>query len=101
MPASVTDAVLARVGRLSAECRAALEELSVVPSPVPVGPQHLALAEAEEAGVIVAGPHGLQFRHEIARRAVEQRPAGVEAAGVQRGRRAVLCGRRRTPTWRG
>ena len=73
VPASVTDAVLARVGRLSAECRAALEELSVVPSPVPVGPQHLALAEAEEAGVIVAGPHGLQFRHEIARRAVEQR----------------------------
>src|SRR3954447_26367571 len=73
VPASVTDAVLARVGRLSADCRAALEELAVVPSPVPVGPQHLALAEAEEAGVIVAGPHGLQFRHEIARRAVEQR----------------------------
>ena len=32
VPASVTDAVLARVGRLSADCRAALDQLSVVPS---------------------------------------------------------------------
>jgi len=72
VPASVTDAVLARVGRLSAPCREAVEALSVVPWPVPVRPEHEALAEAEAAGVIVAGDSGLRFRHEIARRAVEQ-----------------------------
>src|SRR4051812_16673748 len=71
VPASVTDAVLARVGRLSAACRDALDQLSVVPSPIDGDWLDLAaLAEAEVAGVVVDSP--LRFRHEIARRAVEQ-----------------------------
>jgi DNA-binding CsgD family transcriptional regulator/tetratricopeptide (TPR) repeat protein len=79
VPATVVDAVLARTARLSPRCRAALERLSVVPPPVSaglagalLGPEVEALAEAELAGVVAAGPDGLGFRHELARRALEQ-----------------------------
>src|SRR4051794_3634156 len=73
VPASVTDAVLARVGRLSPACRVALDQLSVVPSAISADWLDLAaLTEAEAAGVILDTPAGLRFRHEIARRAVEQ-----------------------------
>ena len=79
VPATVADAVLARVGRLDADCRAAVEQLSVVPTAVPLGlardllGRRLdALAPAEEHGVLQVRPDGLAFRHELARRAVEQ-----------------------------
>jgi DNA-binding CsgD family transcriptional regulator/tetratricopeptide (TPR) repeat protein len=79
VPASVVDAVLARVRRLGPESRAALEQLSVVPSHVEMplamallGSGLHALAEAEQAGVIEVRPDRLAFRHELARRAIEQ-----------------------------
>src|SRR3954469_1487422 len=75
VPASVADAVLARVSRLGDDCRAALDQLSVMPFAAGaglLGSRLEALAEAEAAGVVVSGPQGLAFRHEIARRAVEQ-----------------------------
>jgi DNA-binding CsgD family transcriptional regulator/tetratricopeptide (TPR) repeat protein len=78
VPASVVEAVLARVHRLSVDCRDALDQLSVVPSQVELdlaaallGPRVDALAEAELAGVIEVRPHSLAFRHELARRAIE------------------------------
>src|SRR5215207_1260948 len=78
VPASVVEAVLARVGRLGAECREALEQLSVVPSHVEselaaalLGRHVDALVEAERAGVLEVRPHALAFRHELARRASE------------------------------
>jgi len=75
VPASVLDAVTARIARLSPPCRAALDRLSVVPTraaPELLGPELGVLAEAEAAGVIEADASGLAFRHELARRAVEQ-----------------------------
>ena len=75
VPASVADAVLVRVARLGAACRDALDQLSVLPSPATADVLAFglgALVEAETAGIVVAGPDGLGFRHEIARRAVEQ-----------------------------
>src|SRR5262249_35677300 len=76
---SVADAVLARASRLSVASRDAVDQLSVVPSPIApdlawelLGEQLHALAEAEAAGGIVDGPNGFGFRHEIARRAIEQ-----------------------------
>jgi tetratricopeptide (TPR) repeat protein len=79
VPASVSDAVLARLRRLDPEARDALERLSVVPSHVGaglatklLGPDVDALVAAELAGMIELRPEGLAFRHEIARRAVEQ-----------------------------
>jgi DNA-binding CsgD family transcriptional regulator/tetratricopeptide (TPR) repeat protein len=78
VPVSVKDAVLARLRGLDAECREALERLSVVPSLVPpdlagvlLGESMSALPAAELAGVIEGRADGLGFRHELARRAIE------------------------------
>ncbi len=78
VPASVKDAVLARLRGLDADCREALERLSVVPSHVSpelaallLGDKLRALPAAELAGVIEDRPDGLGFRHELARRAIE------------------------------
>jgi hypothetical protein len=79
VPASVVDAVMARVARLGAESREALEQLSVVPSHVDLalaevllGPHLQALAEAEAVGVLEVHGDSVAFRHELARRAIEQ-----------------------------
>ena len=79
VPASVVEAVLARVHRLGSSCREALDQLSVVPSRVGMplaarllGDRIYALAEAEIAGVLVAEPASIAFRHELARRALER-----------------------------
>ena len=78
VPASVKDAVLGRLRRLDGPCRAALEQLSVVPSHLTpdlaqavLGANAGALADAELAGLIEVRPEGLGFRHELARRAIE------------------------------
>jgi DNA-binding CsgD family transcriptional regulator/tetratricopeptide (TPR) repeat protein len=78
VPATVKDAVLARLRRLDPDCREAVERLSVVPSHIPgelaavlVEGNLDALVRAELAGVIEARPEGLGFRHELARRAIE------------------------------
>ena len=79
VPVSVVEAVLARVGRLSSECREALDQLSVVPWHVDLdhaaallGSRFDALAEAQAAGVLEDRADGVTFRHELARRAIEQ-----------------------------
>jgi DNA-binding CsgD family transcriptional regulator/tetratricopeptide (TPR) repeat protein len=76
VPATVVDAVLARLGRLSPRARAAAEQLSVVPTGVDSRLARelidaAALAEAEQGGVLEARPTLVRFRHELARRAVE------------------------------
>ena len=66
-------------GGSGAECRDALDQLSVVPAQVDdalaaalLGRGLEALAEAELAGVLEVAPSSLAFRHELARRAIEQ-----------------------------
>jgi DNA-binding CsgD family transcriptional regulator/tetratricopeptide (TPR) repeat protein len=78
LPDSVADVVRARVSRLPAASVAALEALSVVPTPVDpelatalLGHQLAALADAEEQGMVDLRDTGLAFRHELARHAVE------------------------------
>jgi DNA-binding CsgD family transcriptional regulator/tetratricopeptide (TPR) repeat protein len=76
VPATVVDAVLARLGKLTPPARAAAEQLSVVPTGVDSGLARefidaTALAEAERGGVLEARPRLVRFRHELARRAVE------------------------------
>lgn len=79
-PASVRDAVLARAARLSPEARAVVELVSVSPSRtelwllralLPDGAD-VAIAEAEARGLIVVGAEAVGFRHELARRAIEE-----------------------------
>ncbi|RXZ72702.1 ATP-binding protein [Agromyces albus] len=77
VPRTVVDAVTGRLRRLDAETRAQVEQLAVIPSAVgsaelarlvPGGA--LALSAAEERGILAVRPDGVQFRHELTRRAV-------------------------------
>ena len=77
VPTRVADLVLARVHQLSPATRAALEQLSVVPTTVDLElatslleqPLQL-LAEAEAAGVVEVRGTVVAFRHELGRRAI-------------------------------
>jgi len=78
MPANVVDAVLARTRQLDDASQAALEQLSVVPTGVDhrmveslVGGLEM-LAEAESRGMLRVDRERVSFRHELARRAIEQ-----------------------------
>ena len=79
LPASVSQAVLARVARLPEPTRELLDMLAVVPARAETGlldevfpdwPE--AAAAAEERGVVAVHGGALAFRHELARRAVEE-----------------------------
>jgi tetratricopeptide (TPR) repeat protein len=87
VPLSVTDAVLARVSRLSADARALIDLVSVAPggleSEIAVRLLDGASAPLDESidrGILVLADGWLSFRHELARLAIE---------------RAVAAGRRR------
>lgn len=78
VPVTVAEVVLARVARLDPRARAALEQLAVIPGVVE---RELAerllgsldvVAEAEQRGLLEVQRDGLAFRHELARRAVEE-----------------------------
>ena len=78
VPHSVRDAVLARAARLGCEARAALDVAAVIGSRIHAdvllegaGCGMDALDECLTAGVVVSEGRGFRFRHEIARRAVE------------------------------
>lgn len=78
VPATVVDAVLARVHQVSPEAQRALDQLAVVPTHVEgwlattllggIGP----IIEAEQHGIVEVQPEGLTFRHELARQALER-----------------------------
>ncbi|NEA34261.1 LuxR family transcriptional regulator [Streptomyces sp. SID13031] len=79
IPATVVDAVLARFGRLDADSLAVVEQLSVIPTTIEL--QHITkvvggkldgLSQAEQAGVLETHGNNIGFRHELARRAIEQ-----------------------------
>ena len=74
VPATVRDAVLARIARLSPAARDALESVAVVPSRAEVwlvesGAE--AIDECVTAALLRVDDRHLSFRHELARRAVE------------------------------
>jgi DNA-binding SARP family transcriptional activator/tetratricopeptide (TPR) repeat protein len=78
VPATVRDAVLARVGRLPPASRSLVERLAVVPSRAErrlaealADDDPATVVEAERSGVIGGGADHVWFRHELARRAVE------------------------------
>ena len=78
VPLTVRDAVYSRLARLSTAARGLVEAVSVVPSRAErwladaLVPDHFeALVEAERAGVLGLDADHVWFRHELARRAVE------------------------------
>ena len=99
VPATVVDAVLGRVQRLAPDERAALEQLSVVPSGValPLARAVLddltVLAGPERSGLLEMRGGTLAFRHELARRAVEAAlPVAVRMEHNARVLAALLAG---------
>jgi DNA-binding CsgD family transcriptional regulator len=87
LPASVRDAVLARTARLSPEARRVLAAAAVLADRAALrlltrisGAPPEAVDECVRAGMLVPGRDGLAFRHELARRAVDQAtPPGARA----------------------
>ncbi|HET9007507.1 MAG TPA: AAA family ATPase, partial [Actinomycetes bacterium] len=91
VPATVRDAVLARLGGLSGPTQRALELLSTVPGQAErwlverlLGDQLAALDEAERRGVLEADPGHVWFRHELARRAIERRLSSTARVACNR-----------------
>jgi DNA-binding CsgD family transcriptional regulator/tetratricopeptide (TPR) repeat protein len=92
VPATVRDAVIARVLTLPEVSRRALEVLSVVPTeaehallesllgPAVSGP----LEPAERAGIVSSSGDRVRFRHELARRAVESALPGCVRTDLNR-----------------
>src|SRR3954449_4411055 len=84
VPPSAREAVLARVARLSPDARKTLEAAAVIGSRVEVSLLRKAanansgvdsadaIDECLTAGALLSEPDGFRFRHEIARRAVEE-----------------------------
>jgi tetratricopeptide (TPR) repeat protein len=88
-PPSVRDAVLARAGRLAADARTTLELVAVVPGAAELWLVREAgvadgVAGCEERGLLVAEGGVVRYRHELARRVIEESLSG--------GRRAELHG---------
>ena len=78
VPATVRDAILTRVARLSPSARAVLELVSISPSAVALElvenilhPEPSSIDAGIERGILVLFGHALVFRHELARLAVE------------------------------
>jgi DNA-binding SARP family transcriptional activator len=91
VPATVRDAVLARVGRLPSAARRLAERLAVVPSRAQrrlaealAGDEPAALGQLERSGVISGGTGHVAFRHELARRAIEGSLMVSERIGANR-----------------
>ncbi|MBV8209708.1 MAG: winged helix-turn-helix domain-containing protein [Burkholderiaceae bacterium] len=79
LPATVRDAVRARVARQPAAVRALLELASTAPGRIEhwvverlVDPDGSAVEDALSSGLLLTDGDSLRFRHELARRAVEQ-----------------------------
>ena len=98
LPASVTDAVLARTGRLSAEARSVLEAVALSP---PCAEHWLleavcgdAAGTADEGvavGLLEEAGDGVAFRHELARMAIESTVGPAQRRRWHRRLLAALC----------
>jgi hypothetical protein len=98
VPATVRDAVVARLGMLSPPTQRAMELLATMPGAVsrPLAERLLGdtaeLAEAERRGVLEADAEHVWFRHELARRAIEQQlPATARVDAHRRVLAALLA----------
>jgi hypothetical protein len=78
VPASVSDAVLSRLARLTPAARAVVEVVSVVPTKAElwllnesINATNAAVEECVSAGMLWSDNGAIGFRHELARRAIE------------------------------
>jgi len=99
VPATVQDAVLARVGRLDSDARRAVEAVSIAPRSMEpahitalVGTPPEAAERALHAGVLVGDRSGYRFRHEIARIAVDEAIPSPRRSEYHRKMLEILAG---------
>ena len=100
VPRSVRDAVLGRAARLGGAAREVLDAAAVVPGPAELwlldalaaAAAAGALDECLGAGMVVLAGGRVQFRHEIARRVVEESLPPGRRAGLHRAALAALAG---------
>ena len=98
VPATVREAVLARIARLSTPARDLLDAVAVVPQRGEVwllesmtGGDLVALDECLSSGVLRAEADGVVFRHELARQAVEGSLSPATAVALHRAALAALA----------
>lgn len=84
VPLSIRDAVRSRLLRLTSESRDLVELASVAPRRLEIGlaqevlgEVETTLAEAENSGLLTVSGDAMSFRHELARRAVEEDLSGI------------------------
>jgi tetratricopeptide (TPR) repeat protein len=101
IPSTVRDAVIARLARLSAEARNVAHLVSIVPSHAErwlidgmIGPSGEVMQECLNAGMVAHRDCSLGFRHEIARRAVEDSMSLPERQDLHAGVLAMLLKQR-------
>lgn len=88
VPAAVADSVLGRAHRLSTAARRTLQLISVMPSGCSLlrlerlSAQPAAIDECVEDGILIFTDGWLGFRHELARRAIEQAIPPAERRGL-------------------
>ena len=100
IPTTVRDAVLARASRLSPPARAVLDAAAVVTAPVEVwlledvaGSALGGLDECVAAGMLRSRAGGVEFRHELARLAIEHAVPPGQRADLHRRTLAALLAR--------
>jgi DNA-binding CsgD family transcriptional regulator/tetratricopeptide (TPR) repeat protein len=104
LPATVQDAVLARVGRLGPVAQRLVEMAAIIPTGVDISVLEAmdddAVAGVEEclaSGVLAAIPGGVAFRHELARLAVEISLSPPRRLSLHRAALMALSDPRRGP----
>jgi DNA-binding CsgD family transcriptional regulator/tetratricopeptide (TPR) repeat protein len=102
LPESVRGAVLARAAHLPAPARRLLEAAAVVPARIELwlleaiaGPELAALEDCLSSGMLREDGDGLQFRHELARLAIEESVAPHRRIALHRAVLDTLCSRSR------
>jgi DNA-binding CsgD family transcriptional regulator/tetratricopeptide (TPR) repeat protein len=98
IPDTVRDAVLGRAARLGPEAKTLLEAVAVVPPQAEfwllealAGEAVSRLDECLTSGMLTSEPLGVAFRHELARRAVEESVALNRKVGLHRKALAALA----------
>jgi ATP/maltotriose-dependent transcriptional regulator MalT len=98
VPATVRDAVLARTARLSPAGRRLLEAVAMVPPHAELwlleaiaGESATSLEECLASGMLIDGPAGIAFRHELARLTIEASAAPDRTLALHRRALAALA----------
>ncbi len=98
IPDTVRDAVIGRAARLAEPARRLLDAVAIVPGPVELWLLEALAGELadhvdETSGMLIAGPAHVEFRHELARLAIDEATAPNRRLALHRAALAALGAR--------